>query len=183
MLFVQKSYKKEEEVESVEDKGKKDNVDALTSIQYEIRNTRCPLPSALCNRLLQIIGASTHTDAIPRILTGPLLFIMALYIALPYSDAFAQHTMMPPGASVGDRKITLNFHTEPTNIISNQTVLTKLAFADQNTKQTVKHITVRMEISDIASDRRLLSEFLHAHNGNIDIDFKPTAGLKYVHIA
>jgi predicted transport protein len=62
-------------------------------------------------------------------------------------------------------------------------VLTKLAFADQNTKQTVKHITVRMEISDIASDRRLLSEFLHAHNGNIDIDFKPTAGLKYVHIA
>jgi len=79
---------------------------------------------------------------------------MALYVALPYSDAFAQHMMMPPPASVGDRKVALNFDTEPTNIISNQTLLTKLAFADQNTKQTVKHVTVRMEISESASDRR-----------------------------
>lgn len=75
---------------------------------------------------------------------------------------------------------TLNFDTEPTNIISNQTLLTKLAFADQNTKQTVKHVTVRMEISESASDRRLLSEFFHAHDGNINIEFRPTAGLIYV---
>jgi hypothetical protein len=105
---------------------------------------------------------------------------MALYIVSPYSDAFAQHMMMPPAASVGDRKIILNFHTEPTNFVSNQTVLTKLAFADQNTKETVKHVTVRMEVTDSASGRRLLSEFFHAHNGNIDINFRPSVVLKYV---
>jgi hypothetical protein len=152
----------------------------LLPIQYEIRKTKYYFPFVLCKRLLQINSASIHTNAIPRILSGPLVFVMTLYIALPYSDAFAQHMMMPPAANVGDRKITLSFHTEPTNIISNQTVLTKLAFADQNTKQTVKHVTVRMEISDSVSGRRLLSEFFHAHNGNIDIDFKPTAGLRYV---
>jgi len=128
----------------------------LKSFEYEISNTKYSLPFAFFNRLLflQIIGAKALTRAIPRSLTWPIIFIMALYVALPYSDAFAQHMMMPPPASVGDRKITLNFDTEPTNIISNQTLLTKLAFADQNTKQTVKHVTVRMEISESASDRR-----------------------------
>ena len=150
------------------------------SIQYEVMVTKCFLPSTICNRLLQVIGGRAHRNSVPRILTALLLFIMAFYVALSYSDAFAQHMMMPPSASVGDRKITLNFHAEPTNIISNQTVLTKLAFTDQNTKQTVKHVTVRMEISDSDSGRRLLSEFFHAHNGNIDINFKPSAGLKYV---
>ena len=154
----------------------------LKSFEYEVSNTKYSLPFAFFNRLLflQIIGAKALTRAIPRSLTWPIIFIMALYVALPYSDAFAQHMMMPPPASVGDRKVTLNFDTEPTNIISNQTLLTKLAFADQNTKQTVKHVTVRMEISESASDRRLLSEFFHAHDGNINIEFRPTAGLIYV---
>jgi hypothetical protein len=54
---------------------------------------------------------------------------------------------------VGDRKIILNFYTEPTNVKSNQ---------------TMKHVTVKMEVSDIASVRCLPSEFFHARNGNID---------------
>jgi hypothetical protein len=58
-------------------------------------------------------------------------------------------------------------------------VLTKLAFADQNTK-TMKHVTVQMEVSDSASVRFLLSEFFHASNGNIELNFKPLAGLKYI---
>lgn len=153
----------------------------LRSFEYEISNTKYSLPFAFFNRLLllQMIGAKALTSAIPRSLAWPIIIIMALYIALPYSDAFAQHMMMPPPASLGHRKITLNFHAEPTNIISNQTLLTKLAFADQNTKQTVKHVTIRMEISETASGRRLLSEFFHAHDGNINIDFRPSAALKY----
>ena len=151
----------------------------LMSIQYEIRHIECFLPCVLCHRLLQIICARVP-KGICRVLTALLLFVMALYIVSPYSDAFAQHMMMPPAASVGDRKIILNFHTEPTNFVSNQTVLTKLAFADQNTKETVKHVTVRMEVTDSASGRRLLSEFFHAHNGNIDINFRPSVVLKYV---
>ena len=105
--------------------------------------------------------------------------MIVLSFALPLANVFAQHMMMPPAASIGDRKITLSFHTEPQNVKPNQTVLTKLAFIDQNTKQTLQHVTVRMEISDTTNGRRLLSEFFHAHNGNIDIDFRPALGLKY----
>ena len=36
-----------------------------------------------------------------------------------------------------------------------------------------------MEISDSTDGTRLLSEFFHAHNGNIDIDFRPALSLKY----
>jgi hypothetical protein len=81
---------------------------------------------------------------------------------------------------VGDRKIILSFYTEPTNVKSNQTVLTKLALADQNTKETMKHVTVKMEVSDSASVRCLLSEFFHTRNCNIELNFKPLAGLKYI---
>jgi hypothetical protein len=58
-------------------------------------------------------------------------------------------------------------------------VLTKLAFADQNTK-TMKHVTVKMEVSDSASVRFLFSEFFHPSNGNIELNFKALAGLKYI---
>jgi len=80
--------------------------------------------------------------------------------------------MMPPTASIGDRKIKLSFSIEPSDIKSNGTVLTKLAFIDENTKQTLQHVTVRMEISNSTDGRRLLSEFFHSHNGNIDVSFR-----------
>lgn len=152
----------------------------ILSVQREITSRRYYLRYVLYNRLSQIITLTGQANAIAKVLSGPFLFTMMLCTAIPYSEAYAQHMMMPPAASLGDRKIALYFHTDPTNIISNQTVLTKLAFTDQNTKQTLKHVTVRMEITDTASGRRLLSEFFHAHNGSINIDFRPAVGLKYV---
>jgi hypothetical protein len=79
--------------------------------------------------------------------------------------------MMPPDASVGNGKIMLSLQVEPANIISSQKVMTKLAFIDENTKQTVQHITVRMDVSNSKDGRHILSEYFHAHNGNID--FRP----------
>jgi hypothetical protein len=131
------------------------------------------------SRLLHIISCWEGANHISTILNTSLVFMIVLSFALPLANVFAQHMMMPPAASIGDRKITLSFHTEPQNVKPNQTVLTKLAFIDQNTKQTLQHVTVRMEISDTTNGRRLLSEFFHAHNGNIDIDFRPALGLKY----
>jgi hypothetical protein len=148
------------------------------STECDIKKTNCDPIVVFCSTLLHIISTSAHVNHI-RILKGLALFIIVLSFALPLADVFAQHMMMPPAASIGDRKITLNFNTELANIKSNQTVLTRLAFIDQNTKQTLQHVTVRMEISDSTDGRRLLSEFFHAHNGNIDIDFRPALSLKY----
>jgi hypothetical protein len=112
-------------------------------------------------------------------LKASILFITAFSFIFPLTDVFAQHMMMPPTASIGDRKIKLSFSTDPSNIKSNETVLTKLAFINESTKQALQHVTVRMEISNSTDGRRLLSEFFHSHNGNIDVSFRPVVSLRY----
>jgi hypothetical protein len=151
----------------------------LFSTDYHDEKARYYPIAVFTSTLLQIISASARSDYISRILKVSVLFITVFSFVLPLYDVFAQHMMMPPAASIGDRKIKLSFSTEPANIKSNQTVLTKLAFIDENTKQTLQHVTVRMEISDSTEGRRLLSEFFHSHNGNIDISFRPVVSLRY----
>ncbi|MFL6453414.1 MAG: hypothetical protein ACJ71L_05370 [Nitrososphaeraceae archaeon] len=90
------------------------------------------------------------------ILRELLLSIILLSFIFPLIDVFAQHMMMPPDASVGNRKTMLSLQAEPANIISSQKVMIKLAFIDENTKQSVQHITVRMmsltaKMGDISS--------------------------------
>lgn len=135
--------------------------------------------AVLTSRLLQVIRGSAPSDYNLRILKASILFITAFSFIFPLTDVFAQHMMMPPTASIGDRKIKLSFSTDPSNIKSNETVLTKLAFINESTKQALQHVTVRMEISNSTDGRRLLSEFFHSHNGNIDVSFRPVVSLRY----
>jgi hypothetical protein len=93
--------------------------------------------------------------------------------------AFAQHMMMPPAANIGDRKVALNFQTEPAVIKSGQNLLMKVAFLDQNTKQSIKHVTVRMDVISNKDGKHVISEFFHAHDGNINVDFKPSSAPRY----
>jgi hypothetical protein len=87
--------------------------------------------------------------------------------------------MMPPAANIGNRKVTLNFQTEPAVIKSGQRVLMKVAFLDQNTKQSIKHVTVRMDVISNNDGKHVLSEFFHAHDGNINVDFRPSSITRY----
>jgi hypothetical protein len=93
--------------------------------------------------------------------------------------ALAQHMMMPPAANIGDRKVALNFQTEPAVIKSGQNVLMKVAFLDQNTKQSIKHVTIRMDVISNKDGKHVISEFFHAHDGNINVDFKPSSAPRY----
>jgi hypothetical protein len=93
--------------------------------------------------------------------------------------AFAQHMMMPPAANIADRKVALNFQTEPAVIKSGQNLLMKVAFVDQNTKQSIKHVTVRMDVISNKDGKHVISEFFHAHDGNINVDFKPSSAPRY----
>jgi hypothetical protein len=54
--------------------------------------------------------------------------------------------MMLPAANIGDRKVALNFQTKPAVIKSGQNVLMKVGFLDQSTKQSIKNVTVRMDV-------------------------------------
>ena len=59
----------------------------------------------LTNTVLQFIRATAPSCYICRILKAWVLFITVSSFVLPFADVFAQHMMMPPAASIGDRKI------------------------------------------------------------------------------
>jgi hypothetical protein len=150
------------------------------SIESGNRCTKDEDITVFYNWLRRILSSTANASTYNMILRELLLSIILLSFIFPLIDVLAQHMMMPPDASVGNRKIMLSLQAEPANIISSQKVLTKLAFIDENTKQTVQHITVRMDVSNSKDGRHILSEYFHAHNGKINIDFRPNGGLRYV---
>lgn len=85
-------------------------------------------------------------------------------------NVLAQHMMMPPAASIGDRKIGSHFDITPKIVKVGQNVLMKIFFVDQNTNQKIYHVTVRMDISK--DGKHALSEFFHSHDGVMNIDIR-----------
>jgi hypothetical protein len=146
------------------------------SSKLGVRNTKYDV-KLLHNTSYKI--TTTNTTTIIMITTGMLMatILWSFIFSLPH--VFAQHMMMPPAANIGNRKITLNLQTEPAVIKSGQNVLMKVAFLDQNTKQSIKHVTVRMDIISNKDRKHVLSEFFHAHDGNINVDFKPSSTPRY----
>jgi hypothetical protein len=89
-------------------------------------------------------------------------------------EVLAQHHGAPPPlASIGDRKVSLNFETNPNPIIIGQDISMKIAFLDENAKKNVNHVTFRMDISK--DGKHFLSEFFHSHKGEVNLLFRDTA--------
>lgn len=127
--------------------SKKHAMQLHMSIESRNRCTKDEDITVFYNWLRRILSSTANASTYNMILRELLLSIILLSFIFALIDVFAQHMMMPPDASVGNRKIMLSLQAEPANIISSQKVMTKLAFIDENTKQTVQHITVRMDVS------------------------------------
>lgn len=85
-----------------------------------------------------------------------------LYL-LPVSGQ--HHGAPPPAASIGDRKIFLDFKTLPSLIKTDAEM--KIGFMDETAKKGVNHVTFRMDIS--TDGRKILSEFFHSHEGPLNL--------------
>ena len=83
------------------------------------------------------------------------------------------HGAPPPSVNIGDRKISLNFETNPNPIIIGQDISMKIAFIDENEKKNVNHVTFRMVISK--DGKHFLSEFFHSHEGEVNLLFRDTS--------
>ncbi len=89
-------------------------------------------------------------------------------------EVLAQHHGAPPPlASIGDRKVSLNFETNPNPIIIGQDISMKIVIVDENAKKNVNHVTFRMDISK--DGNHFLSEFFHSHKGEVNLLFRDTA--------
>jgi len=82
----------------------------------------------------------------------------------------AQDMMMPPAASIGDRKIVSHFDIIPKIARVGQNALMKMFLVDQKTNQKIIHVTVRMDISK--DGKHVLGEFFHSHDGVINISVR-----------
>lgn len=92
---------------------------------------------------------------------------LPLYL-LPVSGQ--HHGAPPPAASIGDRKISLDFKTLPSLIKTGQDAEMKIGFMDERAKKGVNHVTFRMDISKDGG--KILSEFFHSHEGPLNLLFK-----------
>ena len=119
----------------------------------------CPLDSIITKILcILFLGVFSLT----ALITG--------HLALEVSGQ--HHGAPPPLASIGDRKISLNFETNPNPIIIGQDINMKIAFVDENAKKNVNHVTFRMDISK--DGKHFLSEFFHSHEGEVNLLFRDT---------
>lgn len=106
----------------------------------------------------------------------PLLLVMfsslALTIFSPLDVSAQHHGAPPPAANLGDRKISLNFDSQPDPITVGQNAEMQISFVDENAKKKVSHVTFRMDISK--DGKHILSEFFHSHQGEVRLSFKDT---------
>src|ERR671921_296150 len=129
----------------------------ITSVLFMVRII-CPLHSIVTKIVCALFLGIFSLTA----LTGHLA-----------SEVSSQHHgAPPPSANIGDRKISLNFETNPNPINIGQDVSMKIAFADENTKKNVNHVTFRMDISK--DGKHFLSEFFHGHEGEVHLSFRDT---------
>src|SRR5215207_5859007 len=101
------------------------------------------------------------------------IFSLLALTGRPALEVLGQHHgAPPPSASIGDRKISLNFETNPNPIIIGQDISMKIAFVDESAKKNVNHVTFRMDISK--DGKHFLSEFFHSHEGKVNLLFRNT---------
>ena len=107
----------------------------------------------------------------------PLLLVMFSSLALTAylsSEVSAQHHgAPPPAANIGDRKISLNFGSQPDPVIVGQNAEMQISFFDENAKKNISHVTFRMDISK--DGKHILSEFFHSHQGELKLSIKDTS--------
>ena len=119
---------------------------------------------------------SNHSNDIVTKIIRPLFLVifssLALTLYISPEVSVQHHGAPPPAANIGDRKISLDFESQPSPIITGEDVELKISFVDENAKKNVNHVTLRMDISK--DGKRVLSEFFHSHEGEINLWFRDT---------
>ncbi len=82
-----------------------------------------------------------------------------------------------PTASLGNREAMLVFDTVPSQVIAGKHVNFNFKLMDNNTGNTIFHVTYLVAIMRDA--QRVFTESVHTHDGNMKIQFVPSATNPY----
>ena len=127
-----------------------------------------------------------------------LVLLGLLLIAIPnytnqkaYADGLTQENLPP--ASVGNRKASLFVKVNPPILTTDnrQSAYMQFRLFDANDNQTIQHVTYEITVtrgtiaaastasspsSSISSQKQLLLDFFHAHNGLLTLKIHPSNG-------
>ena len=115
-----------------------------------------------------------------------LLILSALFLFTgphqkAYADGLTQENLPP--ATVGNRKASLFVKVSPPILTTEnrQNAYMQFRLFDANNNQTIQHVTYEISVtrgtsSSSSSDKPLLRDFFHAHNGLLTLKIQPTAG-------
>jgi len=82
-----------------------------------------------------------------------------------------------PSANLGDRKTVLAFHTEPAQPLAGKNIALGFKLTDNKTGNNIQHVTYLVTVKK--DEKRLFTETLHTHDGNMKILFVPDGTTPY----
>ena len=106
----------------------------------------------------------------------PALILLSTPQFLYSAYAGAGHDLPP--SSIGDRLAYMEFQSDPRMPSASDKVTISYSFLDNSTGENIKHVTYVITITD-PNGTKVFSEFLHGHDGKLNIQFKPTQDSRY----
>ena len=115
-----------------------------------------------------------------KFLTISCLIVLSLNLSFDFRLALAAvmgdgHNM--PTASLDNREAALMFTTDPSPVIVGKNVDFDIKLMDNKTGNNISHVTYLVTITK--GGQRAFTESLHTHDGNLKIQFVPTATNPY----
>ena len=103
-------------------------------------------------------------------LLSVLIGLSFIFLTIVSTNDYAlgqHHGAPPPLATIGDRKIIMNFTTDPKVLVAGQDAKLDMRLTNENTGEQIQHVTYRITISK--DDQSKVSDFFHSHLGELTI--------------
>ena len=114
-----------------------------------------------------------------RNLSNSLIFVLVglsfIFLSIVSTSGYTlgqHHGAPPPMATIGDRKVIMNFTTDPKVLIAGQDAQVEMHLIDENSEEKIQHVTYRITVSK--DDQVKVSDFFHSHLGELTILAKNT---------
>src|SRR6476620_12025872 len=109
----------------------------------------------------------SKTSVFVIILCAIMLLNNISYVKVSIAQMGRDHNM--PSANLGDRKVSLIFKSEPSQLISGKNVGFNFNLKDNDTGNNILHVTYLVTL--MREGQRLLTETVHTHDGKMRLLF------------
>jgi hypothetical protein len=110
--------------------------------------------------------ARNLSKSLLSVLVGLAFIFLTIVSTIDYTSG-QHHGAPPPLATIGDRKIIMNFTIDPKVLVTGQDAQLDMRLIDGNSGEKIQHVTYRITVSK--DDQTKVSDFFHSHLGELTI--------------